>query len=84
MRSSPVLLQFGADANAQSDANDNVLDAAVRSSNARLVDLLLTAGARPDYQTDLGFTIMDALPPREPKRSAMLDVLRKHGVNVPA
>jgi ankyrin repeat protein len=79
-----VLLQFGANPNAQSDTKDNVLDAAVRSSNARLVDLLLTAGARPDYETDLGFTILDALPTKEPKRTTMLDVLRRHGVSVPA
>ncbi len=79
-----ILLQFGADPNARSEVRDNVLDAAVRSGNARLVDLVLIAGARPDYVTDLGGTLADALPVKEQKRAAMLDVLRKHGIELGA
>jgi len=78
---SPKSSWFGANPNAESEVRDNVLDAAARSGNARLVDLLLAAGARADYETNLGSTILDALPTEEPKRTAMIEVLREHGVS---
>lgn len=75
-----VLLQYGADPNAKSDTRENVLHAAVMSGNARLVDLLLCAGARADYITDLGFSVVDALPAERDKRGELLAVLHRHGV----
>jgi ankyrin repeat protein len=75
-----VLLDLGADPNARSEARDNVLHCAVRSGNARLVDLLLSKGAKADYVTDLEETVFDALPEDDAARSAVEDVLRRHGV----
>jgi hypothetical protein len=57
-----------------------VLHAGVQSGNARLVELLLVAGARAEYETDLGETIIDAVPPRQELRERILAVLARHGV----
>lgn len=75
-----VLLDLGADPNARSRTSDNVLHCAVRSGNVRLVELLLSKGAKPDYVTDLEETVFDALPEDDAARAAIEDVLRRHGV----
>jgi len=75
-----ILLDLGADPNARSNTRDNVLRCAVRSGNARLVDLLISRGAKADYVTDLGETIFDALPDDNAARAAIEDVLHRHGV----
>lgn len=74
-----VLLKHGADPNAASSTRDNVLHCAVRSGNARLVELLLAAGARLDYVTDIGESVFDALPDDPGQRKAVLAVLKRHG-----
>lgn len=78
-RTAEVLLALGADPNATSVTQDNALHCAVRSGNARLVDLLLTAGARMDYVTDLDETVLDALPEDPAQRAAVDAILDKHG-----
>ncbi len=78
-RMAEALLALGADPNATSVTQDNVLHCAIRSGNARLVDLLLTAGSRADYVTDLGETVLDALPEDPEQRAAVVDILDKHG-----
>ena len=75
-----VLLDQGADPYAQSTTHDNVLHCAVRSGNARLVDLLLSRGARADYVTDIGETVLDALPGNDSEQAAVEEVFRRHGV----
>lgn len=75
-----VLLDFGADPNAQSETHDNALHCAVRGGNARLVDLLLSKGAKADYVTDVGETVFDALPEENAARAAVEGVFRRHGV----
>lgn len=57
-----VLLRHGANPNAKSVTQDNVLQRAVRHGRSELVRLLIEAGARTDYVTDLGETIRDAVP----------------------
>ena len=57
-----VLLRHGANPNAKSVTQDNVLHCAVRHGKSELVRLLIEAGARTDYVTDLGETIRDAVP----------------------
>jgi ankyrin repeat protein len=80
-RVAEVLLSIGADPNATSLTWDNVLHAAVRSGNARLVELLLAAGAKTDYVTDLGETVLDALPEKHPERTSVEDILQKYGIH---
>jgi hypothetical protein len=75
-----ILLAHGADPNAQSPTKDNVLHCAARRGDARLVDLLLSAGAIADYTTALGETVFDALPQKLHRRLAVEQVLQKHGV----
>lgn len=75
-----VLLDLGADPNARSATRDNVLHCAVRSGNARLVDLLLSKGAKADYVTDIDETVFDTLPEDGAQRAAVEEVLRRHGV----
>jgi ankyrin repeat protein len=75
-----VLLDLGADPNAQSATRDNVLHCAVGSGDARLVDLLLTKGAKADYVTDIEETVFDALPKDGSARAAVEEVFRRHGV----
>ena len=75
-----VLIDFGADPNAQSETQDNPVHCDVRTGNARLVDLLLAKGAKPDYVADLGETVFDALPESNATWAAVEDVLRRHGV----
>jgi hypothetical protein len=52
----------------------------VRSGNARLVALLLKAGANPRYLTDVGESVFDALDESANEREAILAVLAEHGV----
>jgi ankyrin repeat protein len=78
-----ILLGHGANPNASSPTRDNALHCAVRSCNARLVTLLLNAGANPQYVTYLGESVFDALDesgadPTE--REAILAVLADYGV----
>lgn len=75
-----VLLDLGADPNARSETWDNVLHCAVRSGNARLVDLPLSNGANADYVTDIEQTVFDALPEDEAARAAIEEVFVRHGV----
>ncbi len=75
-----VLLDLGADPNARSATCDNVLHCAVRSGNARLVDLLLSRGAKANYVTDIKETVFDALPEDDAARAAIEEVFRRHGV----
>jgi len=48
--------------------------------NTRLVGLLLRAGARADYVTDLEETVFYALPSRPEEREAMTSILESHGI----
>jgi ankyrin repeat protein len=75
-----VLLDLGADPNARSVTADNVRHCAVRSGNARLVELLLSKGAKADYTTDIKETVFDALPEDPARRAAVEEVLHRHGV----
>jgi ankyrin repeat protein len=75
-----VLLNHHANPNAQSTTHDNVLHTAVRSGNPALVELLLAAGARHDYVTDLDETIWDAIGQNASHRAEMEAVLKKHNV----
>jgi hypothetical protein len=52
----------------------------VRSGNARLVALLLKAGANPRYLTDVGESVFDALDESPNEREAILAVLADYGV----
>jgi ankyrin repeat protein len=81
-RIAAILLEHGADPNAKSVTRENALDVAVSSGNARLVDLLLAAGARADYETDLGTTITDAIPADAKRRGPILATLARHGIRV--
>jgi ankyrin repeat protein len=78
-----VLPALGADPNATSITNDNVLNCAVWSGNVALVDLLLNAGAKADYVTDLGETIFDVASQSPGGLDPILDVLEKHGIRQP-
>lgn len=75
-----TLLRQRANPNASSATRDNVLHCAVRSGNARLVSLLLKAGANPRYLTDLGESVFDALREAVNQRESILAVLAEHGV----
>ena len=75
-----VLLAHGADPNAASVTNHNALHAGVRSGNARLVRLLLAAGANPRYRTDLDETVFDALDQTGDDSGAILATLAEYGV----
>jgi ankyrin repeat protein len=79
-----ILLGFGADPNSTSETRDNALHVAVHSGNARLVQLLLSAGAKPDYVTDIGETVFDALPEDIAQRTAIVRVLEEHHVKRPS
>jgi len=81
-RIAAVLLEHGADPNVKSVTRDNALDVAVSAGNVRLVDLLLAAGARADYETDLGTTIADAIPTNPRRRGPILEILARHGIDV--
>jgi ankyrin repeat protein len=78
-----LLLGKGANPNAVSVTQDNVVHCAVRAGNADLVELLLQSGASADYTTDIGETIVDAIPSEPEVRDRMSAVLRRHGVIVP-
>jgi uncharacterized protein len=75
-----VLIEHGADPNASSTVRDNVVHAAAQSGNPEVLDLVLGAGGRGDYVTQLGETVWDALSGRAETRDQMEAVLRKHGV----
>ena len=75
-----ILLRHGANPNATSRSQDNVLHAAVRSGDARLVSLLLDSGADPRYVTDLDETIFDAVELSRGDRDELLSVLEKYGI----
>jgi ankyrin repeat protein len=72
-----VLLELGADPNANSATRDQVLHIAVSQGNTELVSSLLAAGARPDYTTSLGETIWDAVATHSSNR-AMLAALEPY------
>jgi ankyrin repeat protein len=78
-----LLLSKGANPNAVSVTQDNVVHCAVRAGNADLVDLLLQSGASADYTTNIGETILDAVPSEPDVRDRMVAVLRRHAVVVP-
>jgi ankyrin repeat protein len=77
-----ALLEHGANPNAHSETNDNPLHCAVASGNARLVGLLLDYGAKPDYETDIGETVIDALPQKEASRKAVLEEFAKRHIKL--
>jgi hypothetical protein len=56
------------------------LYAAVRSGNARLVALLLKAGADGQYRTDLGESVFDAVKEVVDQREAILATLAEYGI----
>ena len=78
-----VLLEYGADPNASSAGRDNVVHAAAGCGNPEVLDLVLGAGGRGDYVTELGQTVWDAVSGRAAARDRMETVLRKHGVGRP-
>jgi uncharacterized protein len=78
-----ALLQHGADPNAPSTVRDNVVHSAARAGNPEVLDLVLAAGGRIDYVTELGETVWDALSGRAEIRDQMEAVLRKHRVGRP-
>ena len=75
-----ILLRHGANPNATSRTRDNVLHAAVRSGDVRLVSLLLDAGADPRYVTQLDETIFDAVELSRGDREELLSLLAKYGI----
>jgi ankyrin repeat protein len=75
-----VLLSHGANPNARSPTRDYPLECAVRSGNARLVALLLEAGANGLYVTDLGESVFDALPQSGEERASLVAILAQHGI----
>ena len=74
-----MLLRFGANPNAMSRTRDNLLHAAVESGDATLVTLLLDAGADPEYVSDWGTTIFDAVSNLGPEREAITAILTAAG-----
>jgi uncharacterized protein len=64
-----ALLEYGANPDAHSETNENPLHCAVNSGNARLVGLLPDYGAKHSYETDMGETVIDALPQNGVKES---------------
>jgi len=75
-----VLLRYGANPNASSLTRDNPLHCAVRSGNARLVSLLLGAGADGRYLTDIGESVFDALPESANERESIVTILGEYGI----
>jgi ankyrin repeat protein len=80
-RIAAILLEHGANPNAKSVTRDNVLDIAVTSGNAWLVDRLLAAAADAEYETALGTTIVDAIPSEPERRGPILEVLARYGIS---
>lgn len=78
-----VLLQHGADPNAPSATCENVVHAAGGSGCPEVLDMVLTAGGRLDYVTDIGETVWDAIARKPETREEMEAVLRKHGAGRP-
>jgi ankyrin repeat protein len=78
-----VLLRFGANPNAMSRTRDNLLHAAVEAGDATLVTLLLDAGADPEYVSDWGTTIFDAVSNLGPEREAISAILTARGIVQP-
>jgi hypothetical protein len=54
--------------------------AAVRSGNARLVALLLQAGADGRYRTEVGEVVFDAVDEAPDHRAAILATLAEYGI----
>lgn len=75
-----LLLDYGADPNAKSDARENVLYCAAGSGNAKLVRRLLAVGARPDPEEPLPLALF--LPADEAARTEVTAVLNEFGINV--
>lgn len=78
-----ALLQHGADPNAASAVRDNVVHAAARSGDPDVLDLVLLAGGRTDYVTDIGETVWNALGGHAESRDQIKAVLLKHGAGRP-
>jgi ankyrin repeat protein len=75
------LLRHGANPNSTSTTRGNVLHAAVRSANDRLVRLLLESGADARYRTDLDESIFDAINELLPdQRPAIVAILADMGI----
>ena len=53
-----VLIEAGADVNAQGEMNETPLHVAVKQRNVRMVSAMLDAGARPDIRSEFGDTAM--------------------------
>jgi ankyrin repeat protein len=77
-----VLIRFGADPNVSSPGSIP-LDEAISKGNVAIVEALLDSGARPDYVTDLGENIWDALR-KIFERSAIERVLETRGFRRPS
>lgn len=77
-----ILLHHGANPNHLSDTDPPLLLKAIINGNAKLVDLLLSAGAKVDYDTEDGFwaTPFEALSEPSPANSEILRVFIKHGI----
>jgi ankyrin repeat protein len=74
-----ALLECGADPNAASMSRSNVVHAAASSGHPATLDLVLAAGGRHDYVTDLGEGVWDATSLHPETRAEMQAVLRRHG-----
>jgi ankyrin repeat protein len=75
-----TLLRHGANPNADSPTRDNALHTAARTGNARLVALLLAAGADGRYRTDLEESVFDAVDEAPDQQEAILAVLAEYGI----
>jgi ankyrin repeat protein len=73
-----LLLQHGADPNAESPTLGAALHAAIHSKNFQLVELLLSAGARVRPDT------AEALPREEAPRRRLLTIFKAHGAELSA
>ncbi|TWT78268.1 Ankyrin repeats (3 copies) [Posidoniimonas polymericola] len=73
-----ALLDAGADVSAACGALGAPLATAVQSGNAALVDLLLTHGADPNYESVFGESVFDAWPVGA--ETELATVLEKHQV----
>jgi len=75
-----VLLQHGANPNAESEIDENPIHCCIQNGNAEMLDLLMSNGADARYTTDLGETVFDNWPNDAAKQSALAAVLEKHNI----
>lgn len=74
------LLKKGANPNTPSLVEDNPLHCCIRNGDAKILDMLITHGADPNYSTELGENILHNWPNDAEKQSAISNVLLKHGI----